>query len=170
MHVWKDNQQRNYGMLKIFSFLLFLYIKIDHEIQPFTAKEHLSWILLRSLSTWRKNELFTKDYLNLEWIFVTFECCCFCLKQKQKRNYNKKHYLKPKIFYVISLLKEHLLGEILIISFNGQLVWHGKDWKLKLQTKSAVLQSFQFLFNDWVSCFLSMPKAFMCNCVVWLSN
>lgn len=98
-------------MLKIFSFLLFLYIKIDHEIQPFTAKEHLSWILLRSLSTWRKNELFTKDYLNLEWIFVTFECCCFCLKQKQKRNYNKKHYLKPKIFMLSDFWKSIYWGK-----------------------------------------------------------
>lgn len=166
-------------MLKIFSFLLFLYIKIDHEIQPFTAKEHLSWILLRSLSTWRKNELFTKDYLNLEWIFVTFECCCFCLKQKQKQSNNKKHYLKLKIFYIISLLKEHLLGEILITD-NWSDVERTENWNsgqkvlyckvssfcsmtgfpafCQCQKHSCVIVWFGCQINNWsnINCFFSI--------------
>lgn len=112
---------------------LFLYIKINYRMLLFTAKGHLSRVLLRSPSTWSENEDLPKVYLNSEnlgQIFIMFLCCCFYLKTKQ--NKTKDNYLKPKTFCVISLLEEHLQGKMLTATFIWQLVKLGKDTKLIL--------------------------------------
>lgn len=96
---------------------MFLYIKINYRVLLFIAKEFLRWVLLRTLSIWRQNEALPKVYLNSEnlgWIFVTFLCCCFCLKTKWQQDHN---CLKPKTFCVTSLLEEHLQGKMSIAAF-----------------------------------------------------
>lgn len=130
---------------------MFLYIKIKHRMLFFTAREHLSWVLLRSLSTWRENEASPKVYLNsknLRWIFVMF--LGYFFKKQNKAKQQKDHnYLKPNTFCVISLLEKHFQGKMLIAAFIWQLVELGKVTKL-------VLPSWQKVLYCKVSSFLSM--------------
>lgn len=113
---------------------MFLYIKINQRMQLFAAKEHLSWLLLSSLSTWRENKVLLKSYLNSREFRVDF---CYVLVlliffKIQNKATKRLQLFETKTFCVISLLDEHLQGKMLIAVFIWQLVELGRVTELVL--------------------------------------